>query len=591
MVGSRYLVGAFFGVVALAFFLPVLSHFSGWGLYDWDQHLFYNEAPRLSLLHYGQFPLWNAHYCGGSPLLANPQSGFLSPFFLLVLVFGSVSGLKLQILFFLLFGLSGAFLAARKLRCSVSASVLAGVAFMLSSWFAARVASGHTTFFLFALLPWVFLFYLKSSDDWRWLLACSGVLAVMFLGGGIYPFYASVLLLGVYSVLCAFESRSLRPLLVVGAVFLLVFLLSAVKVLPVLEFAGNVPVAEDTQLMGFGVLSRALLSHSQGLAGNDAATGRDLLEEGREKELAALSGSIPWGWHEYSSHVSFVVLVLAFLSLLAFRFNWKLIFLAVFFLLLGMGDFSPVPVWKLVHALPFFSSLHGPSRFLIPFVFIAALLSARSLSVIKLPYRNVISAAVVLFVSVELLLVSYPLLSSAFPVSPPEGLNTGNPAFIQVYSSAPYISQYPNLLQNLGTVNCYERLHLAAKALPQFVDGVPFPGFIGSAYIAETNASAGFAYFSPNRIVASLSGLNISSASTLVVNGNYYVGWYARNKDAFSYKGLLAAEVLPSDSEVEFYYLPRSFVAGVLISLASLALVILLCFRASFLRRLIIQQS
>jgi len=98
---KQYLpVAAFFAVVSLVFFFPMLTSFSNWGLYDWDQHFFYHASPRLSILDYGQFPLWNAHYCGGNPLLANPQSGFLSPFFPLVMLFGAVAGLKLQVILY-----------------------------------------------------------------------------------------------------------------------------------------------------------------------------------------------------------------------------------------------------------------------------------------------------------------------------------------------------------------------------------------------------------------------------------------------------------------------------------------------------------
>ena len=67
----------FFAVVALIFTLPIFLAFDYWGLFDWDQHLFYHAVPRATILNYGQFPLWNPYYCGGTVLLANPQSRLL----------------------------------------------------------------------------------------------------------------------------------------------------------------------------------------------------------------------------------------------------------------------------------------------------------------------------------------------------------------------------------------------------------------------------------------------------------------------------------------------------------------------------------
>ena len=149
--------------VAFLFLQPVFSGIQNWGLYDWDQHFFYHESPRISLLTFNEFPLWTPYYCGGNVVLANPQSAFLSPFFAFVLLFGAVAGLKLEALAYLTIGLAGTFLVARKLGCNNMASFFAAVVFMFSSWFAVRVVVGHTTFFPFALLSFAFLFYLNSA--------------------------------------------------------------------------------------------------------------------------------------------------------------------------------------------------------------------------------------------------------------------------------------------------------------------------------------------------------------------------------------------------------------------------------------------
>ena len=156
-----------FFAVSLAFAYPVLQKIGNWGIHDWDQHLMYNAVPKNTILEFKQFPLWNPYYCGGNVMLANPQSGFLNPLFIFVLLFGEVIGLKLLIIIYLIIGLLGMFLLARHLKISLISSYLTAFLFMLSGLYAMRVSIGHTVWMQVALMPYVFLFYLKSLENTR----------------------------------------------------------------------------------------------------------------------------------------------------------------------------------------------------------------------------------------------------------------------------------------------------------------------------------------------------------------------------------------------------------------------------------------
>lgn len=590
---------------AFLFLQPIFSNINNWGLYDWDQHFFYHESAKVSLLTFNQFPLWTPYYCGGNTLLANPQSQFLSPFFLLVLLFGAVVGLKLEALVYLALGLLGTFLVAKKLGCSNLASVFAATVFMFSSWFSARVVVGHTTFFPFALLPFLFLFYLNSVSAQaaiqhriRWITAAAMALAVMFLSGGIYPFYATVLLLALYSILDLLSLKKITPVAAVAAILALSFLLASVKFLPVIDFASGVEAEKDVQLTSAGIVFKSLLSRSQSIAEKDFETGRDLVPESRQKYYDTLAGKIPWGWHEYSAYLGIIPLLLAAVATVAvvrYRKNWKLVVSALFFLWLAFGSHITPSIWELVRKLPFFSSLHGPSRFIIVFVFLTALLAANTLSTVKLPVSKrvgtAILAAILVVAAVDLFLVSRSLFvyegqNIAFPRTSVEikSTNLGNPEFIQMLSSAPDLAQYQNLLQGIGTLNCYERLHLKIRPLPQFVDGVPYKGFIGNAYIAETNSSLNFTYFSPQKISLKLPQIN--STSTLIVNQNYYKGWKVRvgsgkDEKALSFNGLIAAKISPSDSgkEIAFHFTSKPFIFGATISFFAVITAIIIFLR------------
>ena len=77
------------------------------GAHDWNYFFQVYEAVRLSILRYGQFPWWNIWCCGGVPLFANPQVGLFSINGVMVLLFGTVLGLKLSLVAHMLFGFEG----------------------------------------------------------------------------------------------------------------------------------------------------------------------------------------------------------------------------------------------------------------------------------------------------------------------------------------------------------------------------------------------------------------------------------------------------------------------------------------------------
>jgi len=93
-----------FILISLVVVSPIFKNITYWGTNDWDQHFFYYESARKSIIEYKQFPFWNPWYCGGNALLAHPESSFLYPLFIINLLFGTVVGLKIQIFLHLIIG-------------------------------------------------------------------------------------------------------------------------------------------------------------------------------------------------------------------------------------------------------------------------------------------------------------------------------------------------------------------------------------------------------------------------------------------------------------------------------------------------------
>jgi hypothetical protein len=138
--GLAYLFLAF---ITTIFCLPLLIHLNHLLLGDWDQMVFYNEVPQISILTYHQFPLWNPYYCGGMTLIGNPQNQFLSPFTLINLIFGVVTGLKIRILISLFIGNVGMYLLSRHFNIKGIIALLPGILFTMNGSLVMHLAEGH----------------------------------------------------------------------------------------------------------------------------------------------------------------------------------------------------------------------------------------------------------------------------------------------------------------------------------------------------------------------------------------------------------------------------------------------------------------
>ncbi len=562
---------AVFALLALILLSPVLQNITYWGQHDWDQHFLYHGTAEVTIKKFHQFPLWNPFYCGGNPYLANPQTPFLTPFFLINLLFGTVIGLKLQAIIYFFLGLLGMYLLAKELDIKGYAAFIPPIVFMMSSWYALRVMVGHTTFFPFALLPWVFLFYIKSQKQRHYIVFAALLMALMFLAGGVYPLLFTAVFLGFYALFESVELKNARPLVLLAVAALLVASLSAVKLFPMVEFttAAGFKI-EDRQFASYSLMVKGLFERNQDIESQNELIGRSAEIPVAERQRASVEGRIPWGWHEYSAYLGILAFLLFLLAFLKFRENWKLIVISIIFLLLSLGEVAAIPLWSFLRLLPFFSSVHLPSRFIIMFVFCAAILAGKAASEARFLKNRAVMLAVVMLIALDMALVSRPALSGAFPVRPFEINTYDYYEYKQIYiDSDIIIGQYPNMLQNLGTWNCYERIHLRQHSVPELLDVAGRnPNFMGNAYFAGSNTSFDFSYFSPNRIEVEFQA---NDARTLVLNQNYYKGWKAEGREAFSYEGLIAADIKPGETKAVFYYLPGSFILGLIISILSLA--------------------
>src|SRR5580692_3858084 len=103
-----------------------------------DAHVLshYEVAAREAVTRWHQAPLWDPYYCGGMYMLGTPQARYVSPTFLLTLVFGVTRGEALTAFAMLIVGLEGTYRYTRDRGATRFGALLAAPVFALGGIFA-----------------------------------------------------------------------------------------------------------------------------------------------------------------------------------------------------------------------------------------------------------------------------------------------------------------------------------------------------------------------------------------------------------------------------------------------------------------------
>ena len=559
----------FFAIVAFVFTLPIFHNFDNWGIQDWDQHLFYHAVPRASILEYHQFPLWNPYYCGGTVLLANPQSRTLSPTFLLILIFNEVRGIKIDIWLHLIIGMLGVYwLVLRYYNLGSSPAIIASFVFMLNSMYALNLTVGMTWFLTVAYLPWAFLFYLKSLNNLRYSLISGIFLTLMFFGGGGYPLSITILFLFFYSffLIVSGEQKVVKVGKSLCIILAYTLCLGAIKFFPFFEFAHEHPrYINDYSGFSLNSIGYSLFSRNQTL---------DAINKFSQKD--GFIGGISYAMDENGMYIGIIPLVLFLIGIgLHYRRKIPLVLCFLLFLWISFGNRIPLSFWNKLHSFPLYNSLRVAQRFRIIFMLCLSIFVGLGFKTVKDSLSKVISNRALLqffelisiiVILADLMIVNSPIWKEAFLIPPPKITRSSN--FYQIYRS----SLYPAFLSNIGTIAAYETANCPRAAIPVGSDL-----YKGEAYIYGTTGEAHIVKWSPNRIVVEISALG---EGYLVLNQNYYSGWRVKgNKkqsNLRSIDGMLAVKIYPFEKEIELYYLPTSFIIGLITSFITLLLSVIL---------------
>lgn len=534
---------------------PLWVSLTTWGgTFDWGYFFFLAEVDRTTVVQYGQFPLWNPYYCGGAVNLASPTTYFLSPTFLLILAFGTPVGLRLTLTLAIVLAWDGVRRWTRTLGLNANASNLAGLCYATSGTIAQHLGGGHVGWVGLCVLPYVLWCFHRALDgSLRHVIYGALFLAWIFghFGGYTYPY--SGLCLGLYGLMVGIAER--RPARAAGLIATMVALslgVSAIRLLPILDFIKDHPrlvMDRDTLSPLEWVKVYALHHRTRHFPGHD------------------------YVWPEYGNYLGPVAVGLALAGLvIVFRTRrrlWPLPAAMVLFLLYQIGNVPGLPWWLTKH-LPIFRYMRVPSRFTIlvglfacALVGVAVARGAEILSALRARRPQLgrwLTVAGLVLIAVSLVDVVAFNREQWYPtMTLPPPRDAVSPRFKQMSGSKYRMYAYPRA--NQGTIGCFEESPLDIS--PALRSNLP-----ADEYLLDPGAGTlQRVEWSPNRVVVDVA---LKRPGTVIVNQNWNEHWRVDGARKIKHAGLLAAEVPAGTHRIEFRYLPRPFLVGLAITVASL---------------------
>lgn len=505
----------------------------------------YEDAARKAVVEHGQAPLWDPYYCGGMYALGSPQSRFASPTFLFTLLFGALRGEPLTVFAMIVLGLEGAFRLARSLGASSLAAVLVAPAFALSGSFAAAPAMGWLNFMGFELLPWAVFGLRRALAGRRWGVAvCAGALAWIVGMGGTYA-------APIAALLCAFETaahawRARRDRAALGRIAAMAAIagacavaLSAVRLWPVLETLRMAPriIGGAPGNHGLVMLRELLLPLESGKGGGNF--GPDgAFYVGAALAAPAVIGALTW--------------------------RGRPLLVAAFFAMWLASGYASVPsLFDWLRALPLYSTLRYPERFLIPFAMYAVGLGALGLTALLARRSRAsawafVAAAALLALDAGVLVRNHWFAASArqTTAAPPRI----DRAFHQARGTRWAAALYPPMSR--GSLSCWD-----AFPVPQ--SPALRADLADETYVADPGAGAAkTTRWSPARVDFEA---DLSAPARVRVNQNWHPGWTASSGEVVSDDGLVAVALPAGKHVVTLAFRPRSGLGGGAVSLVALA--------------------
>ncbi len=364
------------------------SHWDRDGGRDWDYFQSDLLSARHSLLVNQELPFWMPHRSGGHDAFADPQSAWLSPLGLLVVVFGFPIGSRLFLIGCAVTGALGAIQLGRYLRLAALPSFLIAVILFLSMPMGLYAAGGIPNFSMgLSILPWLTLLVLKKTV--RDAMLAGPILGITLYNGDPNHFVWHTLYLAMLCSSLSVFQRNWAPLrsLVLTGLSTAVFALP--KMLPMWLMLRDHPRPVEPGSSGGSALRltyHALLHPFPPYMEQPQGEFVCLLQSGELVSVNSLSPHLipqivpgsQLDWVNLGCYVGWLTIILAIAGFAYFIVNslhrdtgpipsaiLAISTTSLVFLWLSLGANVTPSLWLALHRLPVVSSMQGPSRLLV----------------------------------------------------------------------------------------------------------------------------------------------------------------------------------------------------------------------------------
>jgi hypothetical protein len=543
-----------YSLIALVALFPALARAGLLNEIRDAQFLFaYDLSAVESVLRYHELPLWNPYYCGGMYALGAPEVSFVSPTFLLSLVFGPARAVPMTAFVMTVLGMEGLFRWLRLRTGSSLGPALFAPILALNGLFASAYFNGWTHFYGFELVPWVLWgVRLAACADARGVLAAVLGLGWMMGFGGTYAPLYTVLFGGLELVVTwglrrRAGLRWVRRAGWLAAAAALTLGVSAFRLWPLLETMASTPrVMAGSPGNSWSGLAQALFS-AAAPSKSELGTAGSYFFGTWALPLVACGFARRRRW--------FAVLLLGFAVWAATGYAY------------GSSPF----VW--LRELPLFDAVRYPERFLLFAALYAGVLGAGGVDFwVRVARRHPFGAAGVacalclLGLATARSVANYRVvLESMWLGAPPK---TAEQPFAQSRGNR-WLASHVRALHR-GTLSCYEAYPVA--------ESERLRGDLSQEeYLAEPDAGRVVRKsWSPNRLDLAV---QLTRPARLLVNQNHHPGWRATVGRVVSEQGLLAVDLPRGKHSLTLSFRPRSATGGLTTSLVASGALLGLCRR------------
>ena len=358
IVKGHFYIGILF-LVSIFFFFPLLSSERILdNMHYINDMTFQSENMRIYLHENGSFPLWTPYFYSGQPFMAIPEHYLFDLNFIYILIFNDIFlSMNLAVIsYFFLAGL-GMYLLVYEIMRKQNAAFIAAIIFMFNGLIQRFVINGHLNILeSYALMPFAFLFVYRALHRNDWInnsIIAAIFFSMMIYAGGIIFFLYTGLIIGLYMtwnlIFGNFKRNIIRAILISLLVGSLLFGLSALKLLPVLEFT-------DISNRSAGVSFEEYL-------------GNPIKISNAWNQLVNLSYN-----RDFAGSIGIVAFALSLFGLLSFK--KKNVMFSAFIIILSILMASGTFIAEFFYKLPGFGQMRHVERALVLFVFVAPIIAA-----------------------------------------------------------------------------------------------------------------------------------------------------------------------------------------------------------------------